>query len=42
MPLKQDAALLSLGKDNAAALALMKYLQSERAQAIIRAYGYTL
>jgi molybdate transport system substrate-binding protein len=41
-PLKQDAALLSLGKDNAAALALMKYLQSERAQAIIRAYGYTL
>ena len=41
-PLKQDAALLTLGKDNAAALALMKYLQSERAQAIIRAYGYTL
>jgi molybdate transport system substrate-binding protein len=41
-PLKQDAALLFLGKDNAAALALMKYLQSERAQAIIRAYGYTL
>jgi molybdate transport system substrate-binding protein len=41
-PLKQDAVLLALGKDNAAALALMKYLQSERAQAIIRAYGYTL
>ena len=41
-PLKQDAVLLALGKDNAAALTLMKYLQSERAQAIIRAYGYTL
>jgi len=41
-PLKQDAVLLPLGKDNAAALALMKYLRSERAQTIIRTYGYTL
>jgi molybdate transport system substrate-binding protein len=40
--LRQDAALLSLGKDNAAALALMKYIRTDRAQTIIRAYGYTL
>ena len=41
-PLKQDAVLLPLGKDNAAALALMKYMRADRAQAIIRTYGYTL
>jgi molybdate transport system substrate-binding protein len=41
-PLKQDAILLALGKENAAALALMKYMRSERAQSIIRNYGYTL
>jgi len=41
-PLKQDAALLTLGKNNAAALALMKYMLTDRAQAIIRSYGYTL
>jgi molybdate transport system substrate-binding protein len=41
-PLKQDAVLLPLGKNNAAALALMKYMRTDRAQAIIRAYGYTL
>jgi molybdate transport system substrate-binding protein len=41
-PLKQDAVLLNPGKDNAAAQALMKYLQSERAQSIIRSYGYDL
>jgi molybdate transport system substrate-binding protein len=42
IPLKQDAILLTLGKENAAALALMKYMRSERAQSIIRNYGYTL
>jgi len=40
--LRQDAVLLPLGKDNAAALALMKYMRTDRAQTIIRAYGYTL
>ena len=41
-PLKQEAVLLPLGKNNAAALALMKYMRTDRAQTIIRAYGYTL
>jgi len=41
-PLKQDAVLLQIGRDNVAALALLKFLQSERAQAIIRTYGYSL
>ena len=41
-PLRQDAALLSLGKDNAAALALIKYMRTDRAKTIIRTYGYTL
>ena len=41
-PLKQDAVLLKAGKDNAAALALLKYLQSDVANTIIRGYGYAL
>jgi molybdate transport system substrate-binding protein len=41
-PLKQDAVLLNAGKDNAAAHALLKYLRSERAKAIMRQYGYAL
>ena len=41
-PLKQDAVLLKAGKDNAAALALLKYLQSDAAKTIIRGYGYAL
>ena len=39
-PLKQDAVLLNAGKGNAAATALLTYLQGERARAIMRAYGY--
>lgn len=39
-PIRQDAVLLSAGKDNAAATALLKYLQGERAKAVIRAFGY--
>lgn len=39
-PLKQDAVLLNHGKDNAAAHALLKYLQADKAKTIIRAYGY--
>ena len=41
-PLKQDAVLLNAGKDNAAAVALLKYLQSDSAKTIIRRYGYAL
>ena len=41
-PLRQDAVLLPVGKDNAAALALMKYMRTDRAQTIIRSYGYSL
>ncbi len=41
-PLKQDAVLLAAGKDNAAAQALLKYLQADKAKTIIRQYGYAL
>ena len=41
-PLKQDAVLLNNGKDNAAARALLKYLQSDTAKAISQSYGYAL
>jgi molybdate transport system substrate-binding protein len=41
-PLKQDAVLLNTGKDNAAAIALLKYLQTDKAKTIIRQYGYAL
>jgi molybdate transport system substrate-binding protein len=41
-PLKQDAVLLNAGKDNAAAHALLKYLQGDTAKTIIRTYGYAL
>jgi molybdate transport system substrate-binding protein len=39
-PIRQDAVLLSRGKNNPAARALMTYLRSEKSRAIIRAYGY--
>jgi molybdate transport system substrate-binding protein len=39
-PLRQDALLLTKGKDHPVALTLMSYLKGERAKAIIRAYGY--
>lgn len=41
-PLRQDAVLLSSGKDNPAALALVAYLKGEKARAILRAFGYEL
>jgi molybdate transport system substrate-binding protein len=41
-PLKQDAVLLNAGKDNTAAHALLKYLQSDVAKTIIRTHGYAL
>jgi molybdate transport system substrate-binding protein len=41
-PIKQDAVVLSKGKDNAAAKALMDYLKGPKAAAIIKSYGYAL
>jgi molybdate transport system substrate-binding protein len=39
-PIRQDALLLTSGQDNPAAIALLRYLQGEKARAIIRAHGY--
>ena len=41
-PIRQDAVLLINGKDNAAASALLNYLQSDKAAATIKSYGYQL
>ena len=41
-PIRQDAVLLSRAKDNPAATALMSFLRSERARAVIRSFGYEL
>ncbi|MGG7604317.1 molybdate ABC transporter substrate-binding protein [Massilia sp. BKSP1R2A-1] len=41
-PIRQDAILLGKGKDNAAAIALMQYLQSSKAKAVIRSFGYEI
>jgi molybdate transport system substrate-binding protein len=41
-PIAQDAVLLVKGRDNPAAAALMRYLRSDRAKAIMFSYGYTL
>jgi len=41
-PIRQDAVLLSSGKDNAAARALLGYLKSDKAKKIIRTYGYEI
>ena len=40
-PIRQDAALLETGKGNAAATALMQYLQGDKAKAIIKSHGYS-
>ena len=39
-PLQQDAIVLTLGAENPAAQALMRFLRSDRAKSLIRAYGY--
>ena len=39
-PIRQDAVLLLKGKDKPAATALLKYLKSEKAVALIRTHGY--
>lgn len=41
-PLKQDAVMLNKGESNPAAVALLKFLKSEPALAIIKKYGYGL
>ncbi|HNQ04526.1 MAG TPA: molybdate ABC transporter substrate-binding protein [Thiobacillaceae bacterium] len=41
-PIRQDAVILATGRDNAAATALARYLQGEKARAIIRAFGYQI
>nr|WP_253946171.1 molybdate ABC transporter substrate-binding protein [Niveibacterium sp. COAC-50] len=39
-PIRQDAVLLSKGASQPAAQALLQYLRSDAARAVIRAYGY--
>ncbi len=41
-PIKQDAVLLSRGRDNAAAQAFLKYLKTDKAKNIIKTFGYEL
>ena len=41
-PIRQDALLLNKGLGNPAATALLQYLRSDKAHAIIKAYGYEL
>lgn len=39
-PIRQDAVLLPHGRNNAAAIALMKYLKSPAARKVMKSYGY--
>ena len=39
-PIRQDAVLLAVGRDSAAARALLDFLRGPRAAAVIEAYGY--
>jgi molybdate transport system substrate-binding protein len=39
-PIRQDAVMLANGRGNPAASALLAYLKSDKAKAVIRAYGY--
>ncbi len=41
-PIRQDAVQLTRGKDNAAAAALLSYLKTDKARAVIRSFGYEL
>ncbi|GKT20456.1 molybdate ABC transporter substrate-binding protein [Acidovorax sp. SUPP3334] len=41
-PIRQDAVLLAAGKDQPAAVALMRFLRSDAAREVIGAYGYGL
>jgi molybdate transport system substrate-binding protein len=40
--IRQDAVILAKGRDHPAAAELIKYLRSEKAKAVIRAFGYEL
>ncbi len=39
-PLRQDAVLLTQAKDSPAAIALMAFLKTDKAKAVIRSFGY--
>lgn len=41
-PIRQDVVLLTKGKDNSAAHALLNYLRSSEAQSVLKSYGYGL
>jgi molybdate transport system substrate-binding protein len=41
-PIKQDVIVLAPGKDKAAALALVDYLRTDKARAVIKSFGYEL
>jgi molybdate transport system substrate-binding protein len=41
-PILQDAVILAKGKDKPAALALLNYLKGQKAQAVIKSFGYEL
>ncbi len=41
-PIKQDAVLLAGARNNAAALALLRYLKGDKARALIAGFGYEL
>lgn len=41
-PIKQDAALLTPGKDKPAAQALLQYLKSNKAKSVIKSFGYEI
>jgi molybdate transport system substrate-binding protein len=39
-PIRQDAVILTKGKDKPGVAALMKYLRGDKAKAVIKSYGY--
>lgn len=41
-PIRQDAVLLTKGKDKPGAVALLNYLKGDKARAVIRSFGYEL
>jgi molybdate transport system substrate-binding protein len=41
-PIRQDAVVLTRGKDNPAAAALVEFLKSDAARTVIESYGYAL
>ena len=39
-PIRQDVILLTTGRGNPAAEALLKYLRTDKAKTVIRSFGY--